>query len=239
MTESPDPAERLLATSPERFVEERTALARALRAENRVEEAKAVAAMRKPPAVVLAANGAARDRPAAARNAAEAADVLVRSQLEGDTTAYANAKDELHAALDLLAQVALAHLAREGKPATEAMRERVRSHLRAAVSDPNAREALVRGVLTEEMDTSGFDVFAGVPLPTGRRATRSRTTADRTRAEKQRQAERKKLQVEIDRARARLRDAESELRSAERERDAAAAALAELETRMSELSDAT
>ena len=72
MSELPTDAERLLAVSPEEFVEERNLLVRKLRDAGRAEDARAVAETRKPPLVVLAVNRAARDRPQAAQDAASA-----------------------------------------------------------------------------------------------------------------------------------------------------------------------
>ena len=64
-------SERLLAAPPDRFVAERKQLAKQLRDNGRADEAKAVEALRKPSAVVLAVNRSARDRPKAAQDAAE------------------------------------------------------------------------------------------------------------------------------------------------------------------------
>ena len=62
----PTEAEALFGVAPDDFVEERKRIVRSLRDDGRREEADAVAAMRKPAPVVLAANRAARERPDAA-----------------------------------------------------------------------------------------------------------------------------------------------------------------------------
>ena len=88
MAELPTDVERLLAVTPEEFVEERARIARNLRDKGRADEARAVAETKKPPLVVLAVNRAARDRPQAARDAAGAAERLGPAQLSGDAEEY-------------------------------------------------------------------------------------------------------------------------------------------------------
>src|SRR5262249_59951014 len=91
----PEEARPLLSGTPETFVAERDRLARELRSEGRTDEAARVSQIRKPPAVVLAVNRAARDRPQALRDAIAAADRLRTTQLEGDPGSYADAADAL------------------------------------------------------------------------------------------------------------------------------------------------
>src|ERR671924_422735 len=74
------------------------------RAEGRRDDADAVAALRKPPPVVLAANRAARDRPEAARAAVRAAERVAKSQLGSDPDGYRDALAELTRSLELLAE---------------------------------------------------------------------------------------------------------------------------------------
>ena len=143
-------------------------MVRELRQAGRDEDARALAGLRKPTAVVLAVNRAARDRPQAARDAARAAEELAKSQLSGEAEKYARARKDLESALALLAEVAVARLSRE-KPATEAMRRRVADLLRSATADTDAREALEQGVLQEEGDAAGFSAFAGMTAPAGKR----------------------------------------------------------------------
>jgi hypothetical protein len=208
MPELPSEAEKLLAVAPDRFVAERKELAKQLRDDGRAEDAAAVEALRKPTAVVFAVNRAARDRPKPARAAADAAEQVKKTQLGGDPDAFQQALRDLEEALDLVADVALAHVAPSGKNATDAMRRRVRDLLRAAVADDDAREALARGALTEELDAAGFSPFAGMPAPAAaakRPAKKGPTKAEQRDAEKQARAEA---------LRGELRDAEQELESA-------------------------
>jgi hypothetical protein len=210
MADLPSEAEKLLAVAPDRFVAERKELAKKLRDDGRSGEAAAVDALRKPTAVVFAVNRAARDRPKPAKAAAAAAEKVKKTQLGGDPDAFQQALGDLDEALDLLADVALAHVAPSGKSARDAMRRRVRDLLRAAVADDDAREALARGALIEELDAPGFSPFAGMPAPAA--APKRPTKKGPTRAE-QREAQK---QARAEALRGELRDAEEELEAAAR-----------------------
>ena len=120
----PADAEQLLAVSPEAFVEQRKLLVRRLRDEGRAEDAQAIAHMKKPPPVVLALNRAARDRPQAAKDAADAAERLGPAQLSGDADGYRKVLGEMEQASALLAEVAVANLSK-GKSASDPIRRRV------------------------------------------------------------------------------------------------------------------
>jgi hypothetical protein len=235
MPELPSEADKLLAVAPDRFVAERKQLAKQLRADSRAEDAAAVEALRKPTAVVFAVNRAARDRPKPARAAADAAEQVKKTQLGGDPDAFQQALRDLEEALDLVADVALAHVAPSGKNATDAMRRRVRDLLRAAVADDDAREALARGALTEELDAPGFSPFAGMPAPaaTKKRAAAKKepTRAERREAEKREQAV--ALRAELAEAEAALDAAERAAREAERTRSRAEAKVEALKKKLS------
>ena len=165
MDDIPTEARALLAVAPDDFVQERQRLVHELREEGRRVDAATVAKLRKPAPVVLAANRAARDRPKAAKAAARAAGRVRKAQLRSDPAAYRDAVAELEDSLNLLAEVALAHLTRKGKPPSESTRRRLRELLRNAVAEDEARETLARGVLREEPETEGSP-----RLPASRRA---------------------------------------------------------------------
>ena len=225
--------ERLLAVPPAAFVDERKKLARELRDEGRGEEAKAVAAMKKPPPVVLAVNRAARDRPQAAKDAAGAAERLARAQLSGKPDHYRELVAEMGTASNLLGEVALANLSKG--TASEAMRRRVSDHIRGALSSKDTRDLLVRGALVEEVETSGFDAFGGVPLPRAKPKPKQDSERDARREAKARQ---KQLQTDIRDLRRELSDAEQSVSRAILARDTLAARLEELETQLDDLKTA-
>lgn len=229
----PEEAEKLLVAPPDRFVAERNALAKQLRAEGRSDDAGAVAAMRKPSAVVYAVNRAARDRPRAARAAAAAAVDLRNAQGGGDAEAFDSALSELDESLDLLAQVALAHLSAVGTKPSDAMRRRLRDLLRRAAADEDARRELARGALTTELEASGFSSFAGVsPPPRPRTTDRADRPSAADRKREKEQERRKKLEAELAEAEARLREASAAARTAERERARAEKAVESLRARL-------
>lgn len=234
MPDLPSEAEKLFAVAPDRFVAERNALAKKLRDEGRGDEAAAVAELRKPSAVVFAVNRAARDRPKAAKAAADAAVGVRKEQVGGDAVAFGKALAELDSSLDLLAEVAVAHLAPSGKTPSEAMRRRLRELLRSAVADDDAREALARGALADELEAPGFSPYAGMPVKPKSRGRREEPAAP-SRAEREEARRRER----VEKLRAELRDAEEELRettaavrAAERARDRAETAVARLKKKL-------
>jgi len=229
----PKEAEALLAVSPGDFVEERKRIARSLRDAERKDDADAVAALRKPPPVVLAANRAARDRPQAARAAAKAAERVAKTQLGSDPDGYRAALAELDESLDLLAQVALAQLSLGGKRPTDSVTRRLRDLLRNAVADESARKALSRGVLRDEPGTAGFGAFAGVAPPRTRRSTKTAAADTHRKREEEKQQERERaLRDELDAAEHVLAAARDSERNATRAREAAERAVKALRTRL-------
>jgi len=232
MSPLPQEGEKLLALDPSQFVAERDRLARKLRAEDRGDEAAAVAGLRKPTPVVYAVNRAARDRPKAAREAADAARQVKKTQVGEKQEAFKRAVAELDAALDMLAEVAVAHVAPRGKTASDAMRRRVRDLLRRAVADEGAREALIRGALVEELETVGFSSYAGMaPAPRVAR-TKGARTSEPDQREERRRARREALEGEVAEAEERLQKALAVTRDAERQQNAAERALASLRAKL-------
>ena len=225
MADPPHDAEKLLAVSPDKFVAERKRLAGELRAEGRDEDARAVAETKKPPSVVLAVNRAARDRPQAAKDAAGAARRIGSAQLSGEQEEYRAALKEMEQASMLLTDVALANLSRD-RTASAAMRRRVVDLVRGALASEDTRQRLVRGALTDEVETAGFEAFAGLPMPaSSRRQTRRKSVRD---SDEDRRA-RDELRKEMTGTKRSLDDAERRVREATLERDKLATHLASLE----------
>ena len=233
MQSLPKEAEALLAVASDDFVEERKRIVRALRAEKRREDADVVAALKKPPPVVLAVNRAARDRSESAKAAARSAERVGKAQLGSDPDAYRAALAELDDALELLAEVALAHLSKGGKPPTESVTRRLRALLRNAVADDDARKELARGVLREETEIAGFGAFAGVTPPRPRREPKGDTARARRKREDEKRRERERaLRDELAGAERALEEARREERQATRARERAERAVESLRSRL-------
>ena len=232
MSPLPQEAEKLLAVEPGQFVAERDRLVRRLRSEDRGSEADTVASLRKPTVVVSAVNRAARDRPKAAAGAAEAADKVRQTQVAGEPESFRKAAAGLEAALDLLAEVAVAHVAPSGKGPSDAMRRRVHDLLRTAVADDDAREALLRGTLTEELETVGFSSYAGMnPAPVKQQRRRAGPSRADQQEAKRREQERA-LEEKLAKADQRLEEAAKAAREAERELKAAERAVATIRAKL-------
>lgn len=227
MPDLPPESEKLLAVAPSEFVAERQRLTRELREAGRSDDAAAIAGLRKPSAVVIAVNRAARDRPKAARAAAKAAERVETAQGGGDAEGFRAALAELGDSLDLLSEVAVAHVGPRGKKPTDAMRRRVHDLLRRAVASRETREALTRGALLEEQQAVGFSAFAGISAKPGkrRRTTAGADARTKRRAEERRERERA-LRAELTHAEEELEKAERALRDAERQRAKAERAVA-------------
>jgi hypothetical protein len=231
----PTEARALLAVAPDDFVQERQRLVHELREEGRRADAASIAKLHKPAPVVLAANRAARDRPKAAHAAAGAAGRVRKAQLRSDPSAYRDAVAELEDSLNLLAEVALAHLTRKGKPPSESTRRRLRELLRNAVADEEAREALARGVLREEPETAGFAAFAGVaPSPSHQEGPTAATRARQKRDDRPRERERA-LREKLALAESQLEEAQRRERQAGRDRQSAERAVASARSQLDRL----
>jgi hypothetical protein len=130
----------------------------------------------------------------------------------------------------LLVEVAVANLSKG--TASEAMRRRASDHIRGALSSKDTRDLLIRGALTQEVETPGFDAFGGVPVPRTKPKPKRDSERDGRREAKARQ---KQLQAEIRGIRQELSDAEQSVSRATLARDTLAARLEELETQLDEL----
>src|SRR4051794_13007478 len=140
----------------ERFVPERDALAKALRAEGDRDAAAAVKKLPKPTQPAWAVNIAVRDDPAAVEALADAARTLQEAQEEllsgGDASVLRAAAERARTAVD-----ALAAAAPEGSAATA---EKVHATLHAATVEPEVLAEVVAGRVVRERVASGFGGLA-------------------------------------------------------------------------------
>lgn len=214
---------------------ERDALVRSLRKEGRRDEAEEVRALAKPSVVAWSVNQLAHHRRKELDRLLEAADALRQAQVSGSDDFAAAAAAE-RVAVRALTRAAGAILAEEGRPATDATLDRVAQTLRAAAADDEARGLLERGLLTREVEATGFGTLLG-SLPAAPPSRAKPKTEARERAK-----ERARAEKEVERARARADDLERRATSAEeaaadarRAAADAAADLAESERRLRDL----
>jgi hypothetical protein len=240
-------ADELYGLPFERFVPERGALAKALRADGRREEAAEVAALRKPSAAAWAVNQLVRTQPRGVAELFEAGDALRGAQSDvlagrGDGRTLRAAAERERAAADALVELARGLLTSDGHELSGAVIERVTDTLHAAALDDDSREQVRHGRLQRELRHLGLglgDAPAAAPAPArgGARAkepkerdtaaAERRKTARAAEAHARRRAERAAKALEIarerrDRAAVALDEAEAALASAREEAEAAA-----------------
>src|SRR3989442_7028510 len=150
--------QELFAVPPAEFTAARNALAKQLRAAGREEEAKQVAALKRPTAPVWAVNQLARRSPREIEALLEASEQVRKDQLRGARG------DELRAAMaaqrEALAKLEGAAeqiLRGAGMQASAAATRALQATLQAAATgSAEMREKLREGVLEEALEPSGF-----------------------------------------------------------------------------------
>jgi len=231
--------DRLFGLPPAEFTAARNDLALRLKQAGQAAISARVRELRKPTVPVWAVNQLARRHPKNVETLLEAVERLRSAQEEalggGGAQELRSATSSEREALRGLTHRAHELLSAEGHKPTAAVVERIASILRAAALDPDGRELLADGRLTEELESAGFGAFAGMKIPAGTtRPKRKPKRAGADSADERRRAERlrklrdraRKLAAEAAEAE---REAERARRSAERARAAAEKASAELE----------
>jgi hypothetical protein len=142
----------------EEFVEQRKQLAKRLRADKQTEEAKRVAALKKPTVAAWAVNQLVRTQRRAVDALFKAGEGIAKAQTEGKAGAekLREASSAMRGALAELMQAAEGLLTSDGHNLAAATLEKVSETLRAAALDPDAREELESGCLTKELQASGM-----------------------------------------------------------------------------------
>ncbi|MEA2234511.1 MAG: hypothetical protein QOD83_4327 [Solirubrobacteraceae bacterium] len=145
----------------ERFVPERTSLARALRADGRRDEAAAVAGARKPSVAAWAVNQLVRSQGPAVKELFDAGDALRQAQAallagRGDGGALRAARERERVAVDGLVDSARGLLSSQGHELSPATLDRVLDTLHAAALDDSAREQVRAGRLERELRHAGL-----------------------------------------------------------------------------------
>jgi hypothetical protein len=224
----PDPDD-LYGLPLERFVPERTALARELRNAGRREEAAEVGALRKPSVAAWAVNQLVRTQRKDVDELFEAGDALraVHDQVlagRGDAGALRNAVARERAAVDALAKIAGGLLTSDGHELSSTIIDRVSDTLHAAALDEDARAQARDGRLERELRHVGLGMTAGAARSAPTRARPRKKPAPEPK--KDRRAERE--------ARRSLERATRAATGARERRDKAAEALAEAEAALTE-----
>ncbi|MEA2181383.1 MAG: hypothetical protein QOF69_568 [Solirubrobacteraceae bacterium] len=180
----------------ERFVPERTSLARALRADGRRDEAAAVAGARKPSVAAWAVNQLVRSQGPAVKELFDAGDALRQAQAEllagrGDGGALRAARERERVAVDGLVDSARGLLTSQGHELSPATLDRVLDTLHAAALDDSAREQVRAGRLERELRHAGLglgeaEAAAATPPPPPASVPRPKRDAGKAGAKSQR-----------------------------------------------------
>ena len=169
-------AHDLYGLALDRFVAERGAVAKALRAEDRRDEAAEVASLRKPSIAAWAVNQLIRTQGRPVQALFDAGDALRGAQADllagsGDGRTLRAAGDRERGAVDDLVAAARGLLTSEGYELSAAVVERVSDTLHAAALDERAREQVREGCLQRELRHVGLGLGLGeevfAPPPPG------------------------------------------------------------------------
>jgi hypothetical protein len=256
-----DRVDRLFGLPPGAFVGERDALAKALRAERRREEAAAVKALPKPTVAAWAVNQAVRSQPRDARELWSAGDALAAAQEavvagRGSGADLRSAAEAERGAVEALVEAARGLLDDRGRELSETTLERVRATLHAAAVDPQARETVAAGRAERELEPPGLGGFgtaaaappaaprarAADPEPAPKRAKApAPSKADakaKAAAEREAAAERRRVERDRRAATRRVEQAQAALEKAQEAVASAAARLEDARDREAEASEA-
>jgi hypothetical protein len=247
----------------DRFTPERGALAKALRAEGRRDEAASVAKLRKPSVAAWAVNQLVRTQARGVKDLFDAGDALGRAQSDlvagrGNAGAMREAGERERASVQELTTVARGLLSSEGHELTPTTLDRVSATLHAAAFDEGARAQVRGGCLEKELRHVGLGGFGGLsapapePKPGAKPAESKAGRARKQQVEDPDAAGRRAAQEKAARERAKQRDAARkavgaarrvaeraarELKSAQGRRDQAAAALRDAEDELASASE--
>ena len=222
----------LLAEPFDQFTAERNVRAKELKAAGQADLAKEVAALKKPPVHLWAANQLARKDGGLLRSLNESADAVARAQTGGKGAHDLRAaSQQFQKNLEAAATQAAAVLKETGHSSTEETMRRLHDVFRTAVlTDRDAWERLTKGALLEEPQAGDniINMFqAGKAVPqkkAGKAGQREaeRSAAEERRREAEREAERvRELEATAKRLRQAAKDAAADAERAERKAKAA------------------
>jgi hypothetical protein len=176
-------ADDLYGLPLDQFVPERGALARALRADGRREDAAEAVALRKPSVAAWAVNQLVRTQSQAVAELFESGDKLLDAHRaavsgRGDGRALRAAAEREREAVETLVSAARGLLTSDGRELSDSIIERVTDTLHAAALDEDARRSVGGGRLVRELRHVGLGMAASpgaAPAPK-RRAAAARST---------------------------------------------------------------
>jgi hypothetical protein len=244
-----DPRE-LYGLPLERFIAQRNALAKELRAAGRRDDAARVGAMRKPSLAAWAVNQLVRTQRRAVAALFDAGDALRRAQSDllagrGDPRALREAGKRERTSVAKLLEAARGLLSSEGHELSPAMLERVSDTLHASALDEHARAEVEHGCLNRELRHVGLGADQAVPSVAPRRSSAAKPRPSRKAAASD--TERRFAQAERERTEhlkaARRAEAEARriaeraqraLKSAQQRRDHAGHSLAKAEAALAD-----
>jgi hypothetical protein len=220
--------DRLYTLPLDEFTSARNDLSQRLKRAGQKEAAADVQGLRKPTVAVWAINQIARAHAKDVTALLEASDELRAAQERalggGESDQLRTAASAERQALRTLTDYAQDLLGRDAPAATL---ERVASTLRAAALEPETRELLANGQLSEELQSAGFGAFEGMSVPAQRRPRpRKKTAAARPSAAERRRQERvAKLRERLAKLRLEATEAEREAKHTQAAADRAHARL--------------
>jgi hypothetical protein len=193
----------------EEFTRARNELSARLAKAGQTEAAARVKGLSKPSVPLWAVNQVARREPDKVQKLLELGGELRRAQAGGRGDVRTLSEAERDAVQELVAD-ARNVLEQEQRPASDATMQRIAQTLKAAAADKDMGAQLARGALTEELEPTGFEIFAG--LAPARRQTKAQPKPD------PKIELRKRLREARAEARDRARAADQAERAAERSR---------------------
>jgi hypothetical protein len=190
------------------FVKVRDQVARRLRDEGNTELAEAVAKTRKPTLPAWALTKLVLSEPRRLEDVEAADQKLTDAMAKGKAEAVRTATHDRHRTIGDVVDAAADMLEQEGHKASTSIREKMAQTLYALSGDDEARAQLRAGLLSKELEPSGFGGLPEVPAP-------SETDAGISRLERRAT----KLADEAKSAEGRARDATKKADELERELD--------------------
>jgi len=208
----------LFAVPPDEFVSARSALAKELRDAGHAEEAKEVAALRRPTAAVWAVNQLARRSPSELEELLDASERVEKAQLRGAPgDELRQAMAEQRAALAKLERAAEQVMRGAGiQPSAAALRTVQSTVQAAATGSREMRDDLRYGTMREALEPAGFETLLGAgvtrPPKTPVPARKARKAATDSKAAEREAKQRARKAAQLER---RLRTLEAKAEAAE------------------------